>query len=219
MTPLIPHWHAANNALESHARSTLDQLAANNQLQRCLPAPAAIFKAFDLLPPQAVRVVVLGQDPYPNAADAMGLAFASPAPRLPASLRNIFKELASDLNRPLATDGDLSRWVAQGVLLANTALTVGAAGDSHFPHWAAFTRSWIETLARSHAIVWLLWGKHAQSWKATIHASAAAPGIDHAILESPHPSPLSAHRGFFGSKPFSQANQQLRHFGYPEIDW
>lgn len=215
----IPNWNTGRFFLQGRALDALGALAENSLLTRCLPARPDIFKAFELLPPTQVRVVVLGQDPYPNVADAMGLAFSSPAPKLPASLRNIFKEFATDLNRSAPVTGDLSHWVTQGVLLANTALTVDQEGRSHFTYWAEFTRSWIQTLAGSHAIVWILWGKHAQSWKATILESGKSCGLEHAIIESAHPSPLSAHRGFFGSKPFSRTNAELRGFGYPEIKW
>jgi uracil-DNA glycosylase len=215
----IKHWNEGRFFLQSRALDALGALAQNDLLNRCLPTRPDIFKAFELLHPQQVRVVLLGQDPYPNAADAMGLAFSSPAPRLPASLRNIFKELATDLKQPPPATGDLSHWVAQGVLLANTALTVDQEGRSHFSYWAEFTRSWIQTLAGSHSIVWILWGKHAQSWKVTILESGKAGRLEHAILESSHPNPLSAHRGFFGSKPFSRTNAELRRFGYAEIQW
>lgn len=213
----IDHWNAGAFFLQSPALAAIDALTQDDLLGRCLPERSAIFKAFEIHP-ASVRVVLLGQDPYPNAADAMGLAFSSPAPRLPASLRNIFKELAADLGT-LRTAGNLSPWVAQGVLLANTALTVGLDGKSHFPYWTQFTRAWIAALAASHPVVWILWGKHAQSWKAAILDAGNARGIAHAIIESAHPSPLSAYRGFFGSRPFSQANAALQKMGYAEIVW
>lgn len=213
----INHWNAGVFALRSPALEAINALAANDLLERCLPEQPAIFKAFEI-PPASVRVVLLGQDPYPNAADAMGLAFSSPAPKLPASLRNIFKELAADLGT-LRTSGSLSHWATQGVLLANTALTVGQDGQSHFPYWVKFTQAWIASLAAHHAVVWLLWGKHAQSWKPAILDAGNAHGIAHVIIESVHPSPLSAYRGFFGSRPFSQANAALQAMGYAEIIW
>lgn len=213
----ISYWNEGSFFLRSPALDAIDALAENDLLENCLPTKSAIFRAFETRPAD-VRVVVLGQDPYPNAADAMGLAFSSPASKLPASLRNIFKELESDLG-VVRTAGDLSPWAAQGVLLANTALTVGMDGKSHFPYWMNFTRSWIESLAGDHPVVWILWGKHAQSWQIKILEAGHERGIEHTLIASAHPSPLSAHRGFFGSKPFSKANAALKASGQKEIAW
>lgn len=213
------YWNSDSFFLHARAHRALNALMEDDLLERSLPPSSVIFRAFEMLPPATVRVVILGQDPYPNAADAMGLAFASPAPKLPASLRNIFKELAADLNLPLRQSGNLADWVNQGVLLANTSLTVLPDGKSHFSYWAEFTRSWIAALAGHHPIVWILWGKHAQSWRSTITDAGHSHGIGHALIESPHPSPLSAHRGFFGSRPFSRANQALHDLGEEGIRW
>lgn len=212
-------WNEGHFFLKPHALAALDKLAEDDRLDTCLPDAAAIFRAFTMLPPGKVRVVILGQDPYPNAEDAMGLAFSSPAARLPASLRNILRERADDLGKPVPTTGDLSHWITQGVLLANTALTIGPNGGSHFSYWLPFTRAWITSLAASHPLVWILWGKHAQSWTDAIHKSGEARSITHTIIDSAHPSPLSAYRGFFGSRPFSRTNQALQALGHPPIEW
>lgn len=197
------------------ARDTLQTLAAQGLLDNCLPEQSRIFHAFDLTPIVSARVVILGQDPYPNASDAMGLAFSSPAERHPASLRNIFTELESDIGCARPISGDLSAWARQGVLLANTALTLSADGSSHFSHWRSFTQAWIKKLCASRTAVWLLWGRHAQQWKPVIERSAR----EQVVIESAHPSPLSAYRGFFGSRPFSRTNAALCARGERSIDW
>lgn len=201
------------------ANAVMDTLAAEGHLNDgFLPDARHVFRAFAALSPTACRVVVLGQDPYPNPEDAMGLAFSSPATKLPASLRNIFKELQVDVGIPLPLSGDLSGWLRQGVMLANVGLTLGLAanGRSHLTAWHEFARTWIEALAAGKPIVWILWGKHAQRWKPLIEERG---GRRHIIIESVHPSPLSAHRGFFGSKPFSKTNAALQQLGLPAIDW
>lgn len=213
------HWNTGNFFLHPKAHRALDNLAQNDLIDSSLPVASAIFKAFELVHPASVRVVILGQDPYPKPQDAMGLAFSSRAATLPASLRNIYKELASDLGVPAPGSGDLSHWARQGVLLANTALTVGSDGKSHFAYWSEFTQNWITSLAADHPMVWVLWGKHAQSWKTSIIESGAQSGHEHTIIESAHPSPLSARRGFFGSKPFSRTNQALSGLQVAGIDW
>lgn len=213
------HWNVESFFLHPKAHRAVDALAQNDLLDLSLPLSSLIFRAFEMVSPADVRVVILGQDPYPNKVDAMGLAFSSLAPKPPASLRNIYKELASDLGVPPPCSGDLSHWATQGVLLANTALTVGLDGKSHFAYWSEFTRAWIESLAAHHPLIWILWGKHAQSWKPSIIDNSATKNIAHVIIESPHPSPLSAHRGFFGSRPFSKANYALVNLGLGEVDW
>lgn len=214
---LIPLWSAASDGLAAEAQKAISRLAETGALDTTLPAKQDIFRAFDRVPPLACRVAVIGQDPYPGPGDAMGLAFSSRARSLPASLRNIYKELVDDLAVMPPTTGDLSSWVEQGVLLANTSLTLGADGKSHFDIWAGFTQEWVRVLASSHPIVWFLWGKHAQAWKKEIESHGH--GIPHCVIESAHPSPLSARRGFFGSKPFSKANAALRGLGVQEIKW
>lgn len=178
------------------------------------PAPPAIFRALTLTPPGAVRAVILGQDPYPTPGRATGLAFAFPPGGRPRdSLRNILTELRDDLGitRP---DGDLTGWATQGVLLLNTVLTVpvGQANGHRGWGWEILTTQVLARVARNPT-AFLLWGAPAQK--------IARPllGPQHLAVESPHPSPLSAHRGFLGSRPFSRANDWLIAQGRPAIDW
>lgn len=182
------------------------------------PHPKNIFKAFELCPFDSVRVVVLGQDPYHGPNQAIGLSFAVDAGmRVPPSLQNIFKELESDLGKPLVhTDGDLSRWARQGVLLLNATLTVRArSANSHQGKgWEKFTDAIIKKLSdeREH-LVFILWGNYARSKGTLIDRSK------HLVIESTHPSPFSAHNGFFGGRPFSKTNTYLKEHGEKEIDW
>lgn len=163
-----------------------------------------------------VKVLILGQDPYPTPGDAIGLAFAVAAERArPRSLNNILRELHDDLGESVTAGGDLTRWSRQGVFLLNRHLTVdvGAAGSHANLGWDAFTDRVLEELARFHAgsLVAVLWGAQAQT--------ASERLVETALIQSAHPSPLSAHRGFFGSKPFSRANEALRQRGIQPIDW
>jgi uracil-DNA glycosylase len=180
------------------------------------PPAASVFAAFRETPLARVRVVVLGQDPYHDDGQAHGLAFSVPEGiRVPPSLRNIYKELASDLQVPIPASGNLTAWARQGVLLLNTVLTVRAHSPaSHAGHgWEAFTDQVVKLLvARPVPVVFVLWGASAQrklSWIASPHA----------IICSAHPSPLSASRGFLGSRPFSAINRALTQFGSPAIEW
>ena len=180
-----------------------------------LPPAEQRFAALELTPPDAVRVVILGQDPYPTPGHAHGLAFSiEPDVRpLPRSLGNIFKEMDSDIGNRPAT-GDLRSWARQGVLLLNTALSVpaGQAGAHAKLGWSTLTRQVLDRLSdRPRAFV--LWGGHAQGFRDLIR------GEDHLILASAHPSPLSARRGFFGSRPFSSVNNWLTSRGETPIDW
>jgi len=164
-----------------------------------------------------VRVVILGQDPYHGPKQAHGLAFsvASGVP-LPPSLRNVLAERENDLGLPVPKSGDLSAWAAQGVLLLNTTLTVraGEAGSHQGRGWESFTDEVIRVVSNKvEPVVFVLWGASARSKKALIDDSR------HIIIESAHPSPLSAHRGFFGSRPFSRVNASLTSSGRPPIDW
>jgi uracil-DNA glycosylase len=181
------------------------------------PAAQNVFNALLLTPFDDVRVVILGQDPYHDVGQAHGLAFSvQPGVKLPASLRNIFKELRDDLGIAPSTSGCLEPWAKQGVLLLNTVLTVRAheANSHRGIGWEAFTDAVIRQLGkRATPIVFALWGKPAQAKKKLIDTDR------HLIFEAAHPSPLSAHSGFFGSKPFSRINQALRERGEPEIDW
>lgn len=193
----------------------LDALAAEGR--RILPAATDVFNAPRLTPLEAVRVVILGQDPYPTPGDAHGLAFSVrhgvPAPR---SLANIFKELKADLGLAPPGHGNLAAWAERGVLLLNAALTVeaGQAGSHRKLGWQAITDAMIRAVAmRDEPAVFILWGADAQAKRSLIASDR------HGIIESAHPSPLSASRGFFGSRPFSRANAFLREKGLGEVDW
>jgi len=182
------------------------------------PAPKNIFRAFELCPFNKVKVVILGQDPYHGAGQANGLSFAvGEQVALPPSLQNIFKELENDLGQPLVhKTGDLERWAKQGVLLLNATLTVRAktAGSHQGKGWELFTDAVIKALSdkREH-LVFILWGNYAKAKGAHIDR------FKHDVIESAHPSPFSAHNGFFGSKPFSKANEYLSKNGETPIDW
>lgn len=178
------------------------------------PPREDIMKAFLLTPLDKVKVVILGQDPYHEEGQAMGLSFSVHKDQpLPKSLINIYKELYDDLGIKPAKIGDLTPWANQGVLLLNTILTVqkGNALSHNMIGWETFTNEVIKTLnEQNQKIVFILWGSYAISKKALLN------NPNHLILTSPHPSPLSAYRGFFGSKPFSKTNKFL----YPEVvDW
>lgn len=183
------------------------------------PPPDRAFAALSLTPLESVRVVILGQDPYPTPGHANGLAFSYVGgPRLPKSLINIYRELGDDLGRPVVRDGDLSDWASEGVLLLNTALTVREGASQAGSHlrlgWGAMTDAVIAHVSRSRPhVVFILWGNPAQAKRALIDESR------HLVIASPHPSPLSAHRGFFGSKPFSKANDWLGANGQHPIAW
>ena len=181
------------------------------------PPARFIFNAFDHCPFNKVKVVILGQDPYHEPGQANGLCFSvAPGTQLPPSLVNIFKEIQEDLGKPFPADGDLTRWADQGVLLLNATLTVQAhyAGSHQRRGWETFTDAVIQQLAdkREH-IVFILWGSYAQQKSVYINPSR------HLILRAPHPSPLSAYRGFFGCKHFSKANAYLQQTGQTPIDW
>jgi uracil-DNA glycosylase len=181
------------------------------------PEPQNIFRAFNETPFDKVRVVILGQDPYHGPMQANGLCFSvNKGITLPPSLVNIFKELESDLGIPRPSTGDLLPWAQQGVLLLNSILTVevGKPGSHRMLQWEKFTdRAISELSSRRKKIVFLLWGAYAMS---------KIPLIDqkkHRVISGPHPSPLSAYKGFFGSKPFSKVNQELQDMGVKPIDW
>lgn len=179
-----------------------------------LPPEADRFRALSLTPPDRTRVVILGQDPYPTPGHANGLAFSvAPGVALPKSLRNIYRELDDDIGS-VPTDGDLTPWAEQGVLLLNTALSVpsGQASGHATLGWGKLTEQVLARLSdRPRAFI--LWGKHAQGFRPCI------PGEGHLFIESPHPSPLSAHRGFFGTRPFSRVNNWLAAKGERPIRW
>ena len=185
--------------------------------QTIFPPAAKIFNAFDLCPVESTRVVILGQDPYHGPGQAHGLCFSvNDGVKIPPSLVNIYKEIHADLDKPIPQSGNLERWAKQGVLLLNATLTVRAhqAGSHQKKGWEEFTDSVIKTIAQEREnIVFLLWGAYA------IKKSALIDKSKHLILTSPHPSPLSAHRGFLGNKHFSKANEYLAEKGLNEIDW
>lgn len=181
------------------------------------PKGADIFQAFHRTPWESTRVVILGQDPYHGPGQAHGLCFSVPAgiPH-PPSLRNIFMELQRDLGLSVPHSGDLGPWADQGVLLLNAILTVRAeqAASHQGQGWERFTDAAIAALARERSgIIFLLWGRHAQEKAARI------PMDQHYVLKAPHPSPLSAHRGFLGCGHFSAVNEILMAQGGPPIDW
>ena len=193
-------------------------LVAERQQYTCYPPGSKIFNAFDHTPFDRVKVVILGQDPYHEPGQAMGLCFSVPQGiAVPPSLVNIIKEINDDLGTAIpTTGGDLSGWAAQGVLLLNATLTVRAhQAGSHQRHgWEQFTDAAIQALSdRGDGIVFLLWGSYAIAKRKLIDNNK------HFILTAPHPSPLSAYRGFFGCRHFSRANELLRRQGKAPIDW
>ena len=183
----------------------------------CYPPGSLIFNAFNLCPFDKVKVVIIGQDPYHEPGQAHGLCFSvNDGVRFPPSLVNIFKEIQGDLGTPLPTTGNLTRWAVQGVLLLNATLTVRAhmAGSHQNRGWETFTDAAISALsARRDNIVFILWGSYAQSKARMIDTSR------HLVLQSVHPSPLSAPRGFFGNHHFSRANEYLTRHGKSRIEW
>lgn len=187
------------------------------QTRQIFPPMHDIFNALHYTPLSRVRVMILGQDPYHDVNQAHGLCFSVlPGQQPPPSLQNIYKELHDDLGCPIPNHGYLKKWADQGVLLLNTVLTVRAhqANSHQNKGWEQFTDAVIEAVNRQQRpVVYLLWGKPAQSKQAML------TNHSHLILRAPHPSPLSAYRGFFGSKPFSQANEFLEKRGAGTIDW
>ncbi len=181
------------------------------------PLAANIFHAFELTPFNKVKVVILGQDPYHGPDQAMGLSFSvAEGIAFPPSLRNLYKELESDIGKPAPRTGDLTHWAAQGVLLLNSTLTVRAhsAGSHQGKGWELFTDAAISLLSqKKENLVFILWGNYAKAKGMHIDRSK------HLVLESAHPSPFSASRGFFGSKPFSKTNEYLIAHGKEPIEW
>lgn len=183
------------------------------------PPREELFSAFKLTPPENVRVVILGQDPYHEPGQAHGLAFSvREGVRLPPSLVNIYKERESDVGVPMSQNGDLTPWAKQGVLLLNSVLTVehGKANSHKDYGWQVFTDHVVEAVAKlPQPVAFVLWGAQAQK-KAAVAEKSDYPRL---VLQSPHPSPLSSYRGFFGSKPFSRINEFLRSHGEAAIQW
>lgn len=214
-----PSWKRALAAEwdKPYFKSLTDFVRAEYGTKQCFPPARRIFAAFDACPFEDVKVVILGQDPYHDVGQANGLSFSvNPGMPLPRSLVNIFRELHDDIGCPMPVDGDLSRWARQGVLMLNSTLTVEAhRPTSHNGRgWEEFTDEVIMHLAqdREH-LVFILWGSYAARKCAFIDRNR------HCVITSPHPSPLSASRGFFGSKPFSRANDYLVAHGLTPINW
>lgn len=222
-TALPESWHPAlEPVLQSPPlRSLGGYLKAEEGSGKIIYPPRGTrLAALEMTPLDQVRVVILGQDPYHGPGQAHGLAFSvQHGVKIPPSLVNIYKELEADLGIPRAAHGNLTRWAEQGVLLLNNALTVEAAsaGSHQGKGWELFTDAAVEAVAaRPDPTVFILWGSHAQKKAARVAALQNGP---HLVLKAPHPSPLSAHNGFFGSKPFSQANAFLEAQGRSTIDW
>lgn len=223
MTPAFPlaepSWATRMAAdLESDAMRNLAAFVADARGRGPVhPREEEVLRALELTAFERTRVVILGQDPYHGPNQAHGLAFSvGEGARVPPSLRNIYKEIERDLGRVPPASGDLTRWAAQGVLLLNATLTVGEgkAGSHHKRGWEAFTDRVVSLLdAEREGLVFLLWGSHAQKKAAFVNRDK------HLVLEAPHPSPLSAHRGFLGCCHFSRTNEWLVARGLAPIDW
>jgi uracil-DNA glycosylase len=187
------------------------------QEKKIYPPAGMIFNAFNLCPYKKVKVVIIGQDPYHGVKQANGLSFSvNPDIQIPPSLQNIYKEIKNDLGIDSPKNGDLTRWAEQGVLLLNATLTVQAStpGSHQRKGWEQFTDAVIKILSEDKEhLVFILWGKYAQDKGQVIDKSK------HLVIQSPHPSPFSADRGFFGSKPFSKANAYLKEHNLKEINW
>ncbi len=184
---------------------------------KIFPPGKQIFSAFDHCSFNDAKVVIIGQDPYHGIGQANGLCFSvADGVRKPPSLQNIFKEIATDLGKPIPESGNLERWAGQGVLMLNATLSVRAStpGSHQNKGWEEFTDAVIKSLnEQKEQLVFLLWGAYAQKKGAIIDRTK------HLVLESAHPSPFAAHRGFFGNKHFSKCNTYLSQKGLPEIDW
>jgi uracil-DNA glycosylase len=192
--------------------------AYSSEIPKVFPPSKLLFNAFEKCSFEATKVIILGQDPYPTIGHANGLCFSVDASlkKLPKSIINIFKELQEDVQVARYTNGNLESWAEQGVLLLNSALTVeeGKPGSHAYFGWEYFTDAVIERLStEKENLVFILWGAHAQSKARLID------GTKHLILTAPHPSPLAAYRGFFGSKPFSKTNHYFKQHGLTEIQW
>jgi uracil-DNA glycosylase len=203
---------------QGRAETILSKIAARHEQGiQILPAANDVFNALNLTPLSAVKVVILGQDPYPTPGDAHGLAFSYKGKgHLPASLKNIFKEMALDLNIPMPKIGDLTSWAKQGVLLLNKALTTeaGLAGAHLKWGWQELVNEVVAAVsAHQPHVVFLLWGASARACAGLINPEK------HLILESGHPSPLNRLGDFAGTRPFSRTNEWLTQKGLPQIDW
>ncbi|VXC43178.1 Uracil-DNA glycosylase [Arthrobacter sp. 9AX] len=219
---MAPDWAAALAGVESELRQVLTFLAGEVATgHRVLPSPSNVLRAFRQ-PLADVKVLIVGQDPYPTPGHAVGLSFSvDPRTRpIPRSLANIYRELESDLGLPARVHGDLSAWAGQGVLLLNRVMTVraGAAGSHRGKGWEKITAAAVTAVAARRRrdgspmpLVAVLWGKDAEGVRPLLYGAPA--------VASAHPSPLSASRGFFGSRPFSRVNELLRAQGAPDVTW
>lgn len=201
---------------QSYYEKIQQQVDNEYQIHTIYPEKHLILNAMRMTPLDKIKVVILGQDPYHGPQEAHGLSFSVPKGiRIPPSLRNIFKELTDDLNTPSPTHGNLTHWAEQGVFLLNTTLTVKHKDPRSHHHlgWPQFTNRIISHISQTLPyVVFILWGKDAQSKQHLIDKH-------HGIIQSVHPSPLSAYRGFLGSKPFSKTNQLLKEHSIEPINW
>jgi uracil-DNA glycosylase len=218
-TSLEPSWQKAlaREMAKPYYQTLTNDVTTAYRNTAVFPAQELIFAAFDHCPFSAVRVVILGQDPYHGENQAHGLSFSVPdGVKIPPSLNNIYKELVSDLGGLRPVTGDLTSWAKQGVLLLNATLTVlsGKPGSHKKLGWTEFTDAVITNISnQKENVVFILWGKEAQAKIALIDTNK------HLVLAAPHPSPLSAYTGFFGSKPFSKTNDYLKQHHLPTIAW
>jgi uracil-DNA glycosylase len=216
---LSPSWQPllADEFDKPYFQQLQEFLATERRDHTVFPPEPEVFSAFQLTPYDALNVLLLGQDPYHDDNQAHGLAFSvRPGIKPPPSLKNIFKELRDDLGCRIPNNGYLVPWAQQGMMLLNAVLTVRAheANSHKNKGWETFTDTVIRAVnAKQSHVVFVLWGSYAQKKRALIDTSR------HTIVEGVHPSPLSAKRGFFGSKPFSTINAALREHGQPQIDW
>ncbi len=218
LPPLPAGWSGLRGEREQPYFRELEAFLDRERRQHTVhPSPEETFRALELTSLPDVRVVLLGQDPYHGPGQAHGLAFSvRPGVPRPPSLRNLFRELHDDLGVPIREHGTLTRWAGQGVLLLNTILTVreGTPGSHARAGWETFTDAVLERVAGQRSrVVFLLLGRHAGKKGATVDLSR------HALVEAPHPSPLSAYRGFFGSRVFSRTNALLEAAGREPVDW
>ncbi|MDD3404203.1 MAG: uracil-DNA glycosylase [Hespellia sp.] len=219
MAAINGDWEAAlrEEFKKPYYRELFQKVNAEYKNNLIFPPAEDVFNAFHLTPLKEVKVVILGQDPYHNHGQAHGLCFSvKKGVDIPPSLVNIYKELQDDVGCTIPSHGELTKWAEQGVLMLNTVLTVRAhqANSHRGIGWEEFTDAAIMALnGQDRPIVFLLWGAPAQRKKRMLNNPR------HLILEAPHPSPLSAYRGFFGSRPFSQTNEFLRANGIEPIDW
>ena len=219
MSGLNGDWYEAlkGEFSKPYYRKLFETVNEEYRTKLIFPPAQDIFNAFHLTPLSKVKVVILGQDPYHNVGQAHGLCFSvKPDVEIPPSLVNIYQELHDDLGCYIPNNGYLTKWAKQGVMLLNTVLTVRAhqANSHRGIGWEEFTDAAIKILnEQDRPMVFILWGRPAQAKKSMLN------NPKHLILEAPHPSPLSAYRGFFGSRPFSKTNEFLKEHGVAPIDW